>query len=476
MRISARRIQIIIMLTSIVCFFVSFRNYENYAGAYRGIVIFPIIYMISSLPLVNVIIHGDYGITTSMYMIMQWLRFCLMPAVISLAGDNCGSPYIHVSNETLSLAIWLMLIELIICNFYVFYKGTNTSYRKNEKGLQMTGEALVYVCFLALSAVVYWFFSKRGSIVEFFVLGSGTSDRIGDITDTSMVLVRQIVLVAIMVIFVASLSYGSKKYNLTGSIMYFILPLMVALLSVCIIVGERRTSQIYTAFCCMYCLSCAFPEKRKTIIRTVGGLAIIVLVLMSAYKMLYVFTFDSYTDALQSSSFSYSEAARSLQGYFSGPQNIAVALEFGKNEDVDIFNLIFDFVRSTPPFSFMVKQLGVITSVSFNTYIYGTATSSGHLLSTTGYGYICLGPLFYYLIMLFNIKLSFFCERKMKQSDSFEFVYVWGYLLMRFSFGVNINTPALINSSAILLITAGLLFKVSQIIRYNMRLLHGGKQ
>lgn len=463
-------IQITIIVSCLICFLVSIIHYENYMVGYRGMVIFPLLYLFITVPFIKRLLCGSFSITSAMYLFIQWIRFVLMPVVIALAGEKCGTPYIYVNKNTLSLSVVLMAAELIVCTFFIVYQSSKQVEIKRKSPPKMTGEPLVYICFLILAIGVYFIFSKRGNLFDFLIIESGTNRRIGDINDTLMVLARQVILVAIMVIFVSVLSYGAKRYEKSPKKLYFYIPLFVALLSVCIIVGERRTSQIYTAFCCIYCLTLAFPKEKKMIYRVIGGVAVLVLIFMSMYKMFYAFNYNSYLDAIANSSFSYSELARTLQGYFSGPQNIAVAIEFGKREGINFLNFIYDIVRSTPPFSFFVENIGVITSIRFNTYIYGASTSSGHLLSTTGYGYICFGPLFYYLVMMLNIKLSLICEKNMKRATSFEFIYVWGYLLMRFSFGVNINTPALLNSSAIILMTAGLLFKVSQIVKYNNRI------
>ena len=109
--------------------------------------------------------------------------------------------------------------------------------------------------------------------------------------------------------------------------------------------------------------------------------------------------------------------------------------------------------------------MGTLVSYSFNSYIYGGSSLSGHLLSSVGDGYLCFSPVFCFIVMLLNIRLAMLCERNMKRTGSYEMIYIWGYLLLRFAYGFSLNLPGLLNSSSIMLITGGLLFKTARTVR-----------
>ena len=460
----SKYIQIGTILACIVSFIFTLVFFYNMPNGYRIMIAFPIIYAIGICVSTGVIVKSDYRISLTMYFFIQGLRFLIMPPFIALAGVNCGSAYINVSVASLREACLLMIYEYVVCTFFLIIWASKTISRKRNYSPVLTTNWAIYVPYIMLATIIFIFFSKHGNLVSFISLPAGTNAREGDLTETSLVFARQIVLIAIIVLFLAVLSFCKKRYDISHKNMYVYIAIMAAIINVCVIVGERRTSQIYTAFCCTYCLILAFPEKKVLITKYVVGAATIVLILMSVYKFSYAFFYSSYMEALAASDFSLQNIAKTLQSYFNGPQNIAVAIELSKTVNFGPLNFVYDVLRSTVPFNFLMKNFGTLVSYSFNSYIYGGRAFSGHLLSSVGDGYICFGPFFCFIVMLLNIKLAMLCERNMKRTCSYEMIYIWGYLLLRFSFGYSLNLPGLLNSSSIMLITGGLLFKVARTV------------
>ena len=139
-----------------------------------------------------------------------------------------------------------------------------------------------------------------------------------------------------------------------------------------------------------------------------------------------------------------------------------------KKNNINMMNLLFDFLRSIVPISFFVKGMGTLTSQMFNSYIYSGSQETGHIISSVAYGYIYFGILFSSLFSVFNIAVSYYMEIKMNMSNSYEMMYLWGYVLMRFAFGMFMNTPALLSTTTIMLVTFGLIFKVASILKINI--------
>ena len=452
----------------IVCFaslLLTAIHIENMPEGYRLMIVFPAFFCIGIAAGAKYILNSDYKISVIMYFVIQGIRFVVMPPVIALAGEKCGSPYISVSVSALRTACIVMIFEFVICTFFLITWSSKTISKKREYSPALTTNWAIYIPYLLLAVVVYFVFSRQGNIISFITLSAGKNVREGDLTETSLVFARQIVLIAIIVLFLSVLSACKRKYDYTHKSTYVYIAILAAIINVCVIVGERRTTQIYTAFCCTYCLSLAFPDKKKAIIRYVIGAAAAVLVFMSIYKFSYAFLYSSYLEALAASDFSIQTMARSLQAYYNGPQNVAVAIELSKTASFGPWNFIYDVLRSTVPVSFFVKDLGTLVSYSFNSYIYGGSSLSGHLLSSVGDGYICFSPVFCFIVMLFNIRLAMLCEKNMKRTGSYEMIYIWGYLLLRFAYGFSLNLPGLLNSSSIMLITGGLLFKLARTVR-----------
>jgi hypothetical protein len=179
---------------------------------------------------------------------------------------------------------------------------------------------------------------------------------------------------------------------------------------------------------------------------------------MSIYKFSYAFQYGSYAEAIRNSSFTASDISRILQGYFSGPQNVGVAIEFQSQSCLKLTNTIFDILRSIVPISFLMKGHGMVTSELFNNFIYNGLYSSGHVLSSAGYGYIYGGYILSSFFMLINIFIAMFCEKRMKVAIKTEWIYVWSYIMLRFALNLNVNLPSLVSASTIMLFTGGLLY------------------
>ena len=464
-QIKSYHIRLLSIMICLISFILTSFNINTMADGYRLMLLFPIIYTIGLFVSAPYLLKTNYKVSVIMYFLIQGLRFVVSPPFVAFAGNNCGSSYIHMTVEALREACLIMIFEYIICTFFLIAWTSKKIPNKRLNTPSLTTNWLIYIPYLFLAFLAYFYFGRKGKIISFITLSAGTNTREGDLTDTALVFGRQIVLIAIVILFLAALSFCKKKYDITHKNIYVYLAIVAAIVNVCVIVGERRTTQIYTAFCCTYCLCLAFPQKRKEIVRYVVGAAIIVITLMSIYKVSYAFLYSSYIDALAASNFSIKDVAQSLQAYFNGPQNVAVAVTLSKIEHFGPLNFIYDIARSTVPINFLVKNSGTLVSFSFNNFIYGGSNMSGHLLSSVGAGYLYFGIIFCFLIMLFNIRLAMLCERFMKKTASYEMIYIWGYLLMRFSYGYSLNLAGLLNSCSIMLITGGLLFGFARLVR-----------
>ncbi len=457
-----------VLVTSFISFIIGLLNIPNIKTGYEAVAFMPIIYMFIFLLSINFITKTDYKITATVFFAFQWIRFCLMPAIIAIAGENCENNGISVSVSHLRLATVLISLEFIVSSIFLWFMARKKIKIREKTRLHLSGSTFAYFLFGILAVFIFLYNLRRGvRLVNFLVIPAGSEERLGDIVDTSTVIARQIFLLATMIAFLVVTNYCVKRYNLTQKQKYFYISIIVALLNVCIIIGERRSAQIYTAFCCCYVLILAYPYKKKKILFWVCGTAGIVIIFMSIYKVFNAFAYASYEEAMNNAEFTIGGFSQTLQSYFLGPQNVALAIRFAKSSHLNLFNLIFDFCRSTVPISFLFKNSGVTTSVMFNNYLYHGAQDSGHLLSSVGYGYIYGGILFCWCTMVLNIACALFCEKMLKTRKNYEEIYLWAYVMMRFVFSLIINTPALISASSIMLFTAYIVILAARFLRIN---------
>ncbi|MGL4990282.1 MAG: hypothetical protein ACRC57_03820 [Sarcina sp.] len=463
MKFKVNLINKFMLITSISSLIVTLIYFNNIKAGYNLVLIYPVIYIILYIfSLGNIEIKKiRTPITILMFVGFQWIRFVLLPPIIAISGDLAGKSSFNPSTNNLYFAHILMLIDIWVSFFVLWYLVRKDKIKKNPKNLILKGNKVIYFLFICVGILIYIFVGIKTKMLNFIFIKPDIGERLGDIQNSFVVITRQIVLISIFLTFLLVIEWSQKKFEKNSCKKYFNITILVAIFNVLIIVGERRTAQVYTAFCSIYVLIRVYPKMSKKIIKYVGGAAIFVFVLMSIYKMSNAFVYGSYTEAIKNTNMTISGVSQTLQSYFAGPIDIAMFLEFIENNSLGVKQIFFDFSRLTIPISFFFKGEGLITSQLFNLYLYDGRQLTGHLISTTAYSYLYLGVAFSWFFTIFNIVLAYFFEKKLHDTDTLEYAYLLGYFLIRITFSFMLNTPSIINIISMMLVTAGFLFKVS---------------
>lgn len=413
-----------------------------------------------------------YSITVYLTVILSWLRLVLIPFISVISGMYNGISYIDVSIESIKIANFLIVYEFIVISIFLFglihlktnYKFGNYNLVKNIK---LNGNKSIYAVFILFSIILYITIGRKMNIIEFFVISLNTQERFSDITSTSLVFLRQIFKVSMIFTFVWLSSYFQKKFNYTKKKKYVFYTIIIAILNVGIIVGERRSEQVYTLLVMVFILTKIYERYRKRIIISLSLVTVFILLFMSIYKHFSAFYYGSYLGAISTSNSDIRWLSQTLHLYFFSTQNVAVAIDFSKNDGLSLLNMLYDFGRSFFGLSFLLKNRMIMTTEYFNTYIYGFTKAGGHVISGLGYGYIYFGALLSPIIVCLNIFISIKLEKIFNRAKSFEGKYIFGYMLVRFTTNIFVNTPPLISLSTIMLFTAGLLYLVAKYFKPN---------
>lgn len=459
-----------ILISSSVSFFSILINYHNLAEGYELVLLFPIVFSLMYVILIGKINFGrtSIPITLSIGIVIQWLRYVLTPFAISLSGNNVGTPLLSPEKSSIVLASIFMLLDLIVFFSLLYFYGVRSKVNKDKKIL-LRGNRIIYFFYLIFSLGIYFVFRKIPNLISFFSISSESGSRVGsNIVSTQITLVRQILIVAVILVFLFAVSYCSKKYALTKRTRYLYIAMIFSGINISIIIGESRTVQLYTSIVSIVILIHYFPEFKKKILLTVGSFGALLIGIMSVYKFFYVFRYGSYLAAIQNSQLNISMISQILQSYFLGPEGLAKAIEFSSIANLYPFHFIYDFLRSIVPISFFLNNDILLTSQQYNLFIYNGYQLTGHLLSSIAYGYLFFGIFGLSLFTILNIMISVYAEKKMYKSKSIEMMYVWGYVLARSGPNMIGATPSTLINASIILISAGLLFKIAIVMRFRM--------
>lgn len=463
-------INIGLIITSISAGVICTAGSSYFPEGYEGLVIFPYIFLLIYMILLEPIRKSQFAVTSYGVIIMQWLRFVLLPVVIMIAKDGEGFSYINPSKDAYSLALLLCIYEFILTSLiinFVARKWVNKPTHVTD--ITVAGSSIVYMVYVViviLIAIIAW---NQIDFLHFIVIPISKGFRLGDAKSTISVLIQQLIIVAQYFLLLIVIDKLHKRYEKTGNPKLILWSIIYACLNLAVIIGERRTVQIYLGLICIMVLSKYYAYYKSRIVTLIAFSSIVVITGMSVYKFLYAFQYDSYYAALSNSSLDISWFSRYLQAYFFGLENVAATIDFGQLSNLSLNGMLYDIFRSIFGISFLFKGRGLLTSELFNTYLYGTPTQTGHVISSVGYGFIYLGQFLAPIISTFNILISIIAERNMKRSKSVEGYFLFGMILLRFSTNLFVNSAPLINYSTLLIFSFGLVFAIAKIFSGKLR-------
>lgn len=404
-----------------------------------------------------------YRITISVILILLWVRMVFIPYY----GTITGKYYISQSDsaELIQTAILLSIYEcFIICGtiFIICKISLQKSLMSNQPILR--GNRGIYKILIIIAALVFVFIGRHYNLLEFGIKSvEAGAEREGDIVDTRIILIRQIVSCGYLFLFFCLIEKYRKKYNLFHNKKYITYAIILAALMTCIIIGERRTAQVYIAFASCWLLIRTYPDSKQRIVTIIGSTAFTILTLMTVYKHFNAFLYNSYAEALQNAAFKDGMSAGMIDAYFYGVDTIKTNLKYAQYANLSILNVLYDIARSIFGVHFIFKSEMLMTSQAYNSYLYQGAQLTGYLLSSSGYGYIHLGFLFAPIFTSMNICIMSFLETRMRICKSIEMCYILAYIYMRFAFGCLGSLPPLIGASTMFLFIKGLIFMTAKL-------------
>ena len=401
---------------------------------------------------------SKYKITIILVLILLWMRMVYIPYYGTISGNyNISLSYFsNVIQTAISLSIYECFVICITLAAICHKNTLKITYSYQPK---LYGSRFLYLIFIIIACCVFLFIGRHLNLLEFGVKAVGTDlGREGDIVDTRLIIIRQIISSGYLFLFFYLIERFRHKHSLLSDKKYVNYAIVLAALMTCIIVGERRTAQIYIAFASCWTLIRTFPENRKQIVSIIGSTALGVLMLMTIYKHFNAFLYDSYNSAIQNASIDQGFSAGIIDAYFYGINTIVKNISYGQIANLNLNNMLYDIFRSIFGLNFVLKGGMLTTSEAYNSYLYSGTQLTGLLLSSVGYGYIYFGFILAPIFTCLNICIMTFLEIKMRVCRSIEMSYILAYIYMRIAFGLLGSIPPLINVCTQFLFINGAIF------------------
>lgn len=446
----------ILILLSIVCLLMSNKINITYKYIWLWPVAYTVMYILIFFNL-GIKQHHKIAINFIIY-VYFFVKYVIYPTFISFTNSSyIGTQHIFVEKELIYKASFLAIYELIFASIFIYLlEKVKIKEQKNSidnSSLYIGGNKNIYKLYIFISIFVYLILGRKYNVIRFFSISS-----IEEINNPYIVLIKYIVIIGIVLTVLLSFDYCKVKYDSSQKYRYVIISLFIALFYTSLIQGKSRYNQIYVAFIMIAILSSMFPKYRKKFMFYIGSVLLSVILIITSFR-------TGKTLELVSS---FEKASSMLQTYMGGPVSIAQSIKvFTQFKDVNMYNFIFDFLRSIFGLNFLFKDKGYTISQMYNLFLYSGKLLNGQLVFSTSYGYIFLGVLGVPLIICLNIGLCCFFNRKFKEAKSYEAKYLYGYSMFRILTGLYINTPSFLAKLTQYIFMFGIVFLCGKFFKNN---------
>ncbi|MEW7518172.1 type 8 capsular polysaccharide synthesis protein Cap8I [Staphylococcus aureus] len=375
--------------------------------------------------------NPNFKFSKIVYDVLGFLRLVFIPAMIVFFQDSTIDN-LPLGQAYFNQAVIYMSVEFIIGSLFILILSKLFKHEVvSRNSFTLSGSSIYYIVFGLVICGIFVAFPEVRKNISFLIIKTDAMGRGTEATSGLNVLFVMLFQLALALLFLIIAYASYKKYKENPKIIYVVLPLAIEILNISLIVGERRSYQLYTMVAVLTVVSILFSKHKRRINIIIISVGIFVLALMTLYKELYVFNYSSYSEALNSTSVSNLKIVDTLQSYFYGPSNIAASIDYLNYYNGSFKQYLFDNTRAVFGFNFFLDKKQLITSQLFNQLIYGSKQLTGHLISSAGYGIIYFGPLFFYLNLIANIFFAFLSEYIIRKSHSLEVIFIGTYIYMR---------------------------------------------
>ena len=395
------------------------------------LVLMPMAYIVGKF-IISFIDNPNIKFTKYVYNTLGVIRLIIIPMLIVISEDKVIDN-LPLGREYFNQSVILVSIEYVIgATFLYLFSILFSNKTKNRDGqYYIAGSKVIYILFIISAVGLFLWLPGAKESVSFLVIQTHNSGRGTEQVGSVVVLIRMLLQLALALSFIIASYSGYKKYKVNPKLKYLLIPLAFGLINISLIVGERRSLQLYTLVSVLVIVSILFKYHSRKINSLMFLVGASILVLMTLYKELYIFNFSSYSAALEASSASDIKFIDQIQSYFYGPSNVASAIDYLNYYSGNFNQLLFDNARAIFGLNLFINHDHLITSQLFNQLIYGNEQLTGHLISSAGYGYIFFGSVLFYIVIAFNLLLACTFEVILHRAKSLELIFVGTFIYMK---------------------------------------------
>ncbi|POA00549.1 capsular biosynthesis protein [Staphylococcus massiliensis CCUG 55927] len=423
----------------------------------------PLVYLLS-LSILNFTPKDNFIVLKVSYELLGFIRLVNIPFLITLTKDD-KVDNLPLGYSVINQGYTLMGIEYVIGALTILILSNLIKVKKNRlEDVNLLGSKVFYSLFIIIAIGILLVVPGIKEGLSFTFIKTTQSGRESEQLPSYIVLLRMFFQFAMILLFLLFSFKNYKKYVINPNIKYLVIPLLLASINISIIVGERRSYQIYTLLAIVGIITLLFKKHSKIINKILISIGGLVFIGVTLYKELYIFKYASYQQALSSNSLGQLKFVDTLQSYFYGPHNIGSFIKYSQYFDVTFVDFVLDIIRSIFVLNFFINENYLLLSQRFNLLMYDNEQMTGHLISSSAYGFSIFGYGFGIIIIL-NIFLIALVEYIANLNKYLEIKFISYYVLMRFTFSTFSNTPQLLSHATMVIGVFGAVVIVSYLLR-----------
>ncbi|HHV84020.1 MAG TPA: hypothetical protein GXX43_10260 [Tepidanaerobacter syntrophicus] len=354
------------------------------------------------------------------------LRYLLLP--VSMVYQNFWTGYAYYPPHPSSVykGILLMIYEIIISSIVIctcykkkLHNDMRNSHASCSKNDAANCKALIknktfYIIFIFFSFFILITNSEILKGISFF----STFNRIDSEEKGIFIsLGRQFVMLAKLLLYFLVIDKLHQKYLSSHKNIYIWLTYIAAFLNIGIFVGVNRKNIIVNAIASIFTINYLYPkQKSKTTF-------IIIIIAFLIFSQLTLFRF--YNDTSKKP---FDNIAATLQVYFSGPYNMALAVETREEykEEISAFNVFYDIARPFYGIGQYFKRFNVYSSTDyFNKRLsIGGLPRNDQIMPVTGEGLLHFGYILSPIYLILTVMLGFYLDKKLSKAEKLEEKYI----------------------------------------------------
>lgn len=367
------------------------------------------------------------------------IRYVITPISV-VASQFYGGYGPEPSESSLTLAIVLMVYELIVVGIVIaVYGKMHKNYETNKYIIKPQSERIsILWIYILISFIIILIIDIRLIIPNNFITITSEIEEISlEFSNAGLIGILRNTLRVFLGISLLNLI---NKIKTTDKIK-MILSTLSLLVILSLYISKGRWDTLCISLVGIILLRNLYPKYKKMITISIGSVMIIALTSITIYKFLGL-TLGSINSFIIVIKELIEEVSMQFQAYFSGPRNVALAIDMSKIVDVKWTWVINDLLGSIPGLSQYFDQ-SIRLNLLYNRYIY-SSNIVVQIIPLLGIGYSAFGFLLSPIItsgfIFLVLKLNDLYYRRVFISSRYLLLYMIIYTSM--CMGMNIQILA----------------------------------